>query len=142
MASLLRKNHITVYYETVALALRLKRSGYRLAVLSNHARDWIDVLFERYRLFDIFTEQSMVIISSDVNTAKPDREIYELLMKRIRKTCGQDIQEDQVLFIDDKIDNIIAANNLGIRGICFNSETDLVSNLKQALKDQGVQLKK
>jgi len=139
LAHLLRKYHITVFYEAVAMAIRCKRNGYEVGVLSNHAREWIDVLFDRYRLYDVFDNKDLVIIScdDDVRSAKPDAKIYEVLMNKIHKSLGDDLRADQVVFVDDKIPNVEAAAKLGIHGVHFNMRKHTVKSLKKQLQVLG-----
>ena len=57
------------------------------------------------------------IISGDIGIRKPDRGIYEQLLR----TCNS--SPDQLVFIDDREKNVRAASALGIRAIHFSSQT-------------------
>jgi len=96
------------YKENVNLALQLKKQGYSIYLLSNFPGDQ----FEKYRLqnsyIDMFDDR---IISGDVGLAKPDKKIYELAVQKFS------LIPEESLFIDDKIENTISAEKLGIKTI-------------------------
>lgn len=64
-----------------------------------------------------------LIISSEVGTAKPDPEIFHILSATIN--CN--FQE--ILFVDDFIENIEAAESLGIRSIHYRHGINLVNKI-------------
>lgn len=94
-----------LYDETVEILNHLK-DKYELVVLSN-ATASLDWAFD---FLDIRKYFSHVIISSYEKCAKPDKKIYELTLERINKT------PHQCIFIDDKIENVKAAQKMGISG--------------------------
>lgn len=89
---------------TVRLIKELKEKGYKLYVLSNMSKEYIEFL-RKFPVFDLFDEQ---IISSEVHLGKPDRKIYEYLLSH----CG--LNPAETIFIDDRKDNVEAAAELGI----------------------------
>lgn len=95
---------------TERLIGELKDAGYRLYVLSNMSREFIDFLrrFPVYRLFD------GEVVSCEEHTVKPEPRIYEILLERY----GLDPAD--TLFVDDRPANIAAAEALGIRGLLFD----------------------
>ena len=61
-------------------------------------------------------------------TRKPFRDIYEIILNRFS------LEAETTLFIDDNLKNIIAAKELGIHCIHFNSPEKLREELlKQAV---------
>ena len=89
---------------TAQLIRELKQRGYRLYVLSNMSKEYIEFLRE-FPVFDYFDEQ---IVSCEIGLGKPDRRIYEYLLSH----CNLDSAE--TIFIDDRKDNVDAAAELGI----------------------------
>jgi putative hydrolase of the HAD superfamily len=90
----------------------LRRSGLRLAVLSNmplelsrYLRDNCDWV----RWFD------PLIFSCDVARVKPEPAIYQTCLERLR------LAPQEVLFLDDLAVNIEGAARLGIHGIVFDT---------------------
>lgn len=95
---------------TGALIADLKAAGYKLYVLSNMSREFIDFLREQpvYRHFD------GEIISCEEGVAKPDPEIYDRLIARF------DLEPQDTLFIDDRAENVEAAARKGINVVHFD----------------------
>ena len=61
------------------------------------------------------TKYSETILSSDVGLMKPDRRIYEMAQEKLK-----DINPNEILFIDDKPENLVEPTNLGWKTFCFN----------------------
>lgn len=95
---------------TEALIHDLKAAGYRLYVLSNMSKEFIEFLrrVPVYRYFD------GEVVSCEEGVCKPEPEIYRLLLTRY----GLDPQE--TLFIDDRKENVEAAEREGITGFWFD----------------------
>ncbi len=89
---------------TAALVADLKRAGYRLYVLSNMSREFIDFL----RTKDVYAHFDGEVVSCDELVIKPEREIYERLLSRYG------LKAAETLFIDDRLSNIEASAELGI----------------------------
>ena len=66
--------------------------------------------------------------------AKPEPEIYHLLLDRLR------VAPEEVLFLDDKLENIEAARNLGIVGLQFSTIEQLRQDLISSGLDQWLPL--
>ena len=96
--------------ETRALVGDLKRVGYKLYVLSNMSREFIDFL-RRFPVYGLFDGE---VVSCEEGVVKPEPEIYRRLLGRYG------LDPAQTLFIDDRPANIAAAAALGIRGQLFD----------------------
>ncbi len=87
----------------------VKEQGYGVYVLSN-----ADYKFYRYfpnfKPFDFFDG---IVVSSDIHIIKPAAGIYEYLLDKYQLTA------EECLFIDDRPENIAAAEQLGIQGCVF-----------------------
>ncbi len=97
---------------TEELIRDLKRAGYRLYVLSNMSREFIDFLRTRpvYRYFD------GEVISCEEHVVKPEPRIYQILKERYG------LDGEVTLFIDDRRENIAAAEAEGIGGCLFDRD--------------------
>lgn len=95
---------------TAALIADLKAAGYKLYVLSNMSREFIDYLREQpvYRHFD------GEVVSCEEGVVKPQPEIFDLLLERF----GLDPAD--TLFIDDRKENVEAAARNGIHTVHFD----------------------
>ncbi len=96
------------------LLFTANRKGIPVWCLSNDVGRWSQKLRER---FNIEARLTGSVISGDVGVRKPDRGIYDILLKR----CGYPAEE--LLFIDDREKNIAAARALGIESMQFDSVT-------------------
>lgn len=91
---------------------RLKESGFRTAILSNMPlaiRQYLESQCSWFPEFDHHT------FSCDVGCIKPDRRIYDHSLE------GLSLQPDEVLFLDDRSENIEAAENLGMHCLLFTT---------------------
>ena len=88
---------------TERLVGELKRAGYRLYVLSNMSREFIDFL-RRFPVYGLFDGE---VVSCEEHTVKPEPRIYEILLERYG------LPPSETLFIDDGQKNVDAAQRLG-----------------------------
>ncbi|MFH8616750.1 HAD-IA family hydrolase [Streptomyces sp. NPDC017979] len=68
-----------------------------------------------------------VVSSARVGLAKPDRAIYELAAER----AG--VATDRCLFVDDRLENVAAAIDLGMTGVHYRGPEDLEAALAPVL---------
>ena len=102
------------------------RPKYKTALLTNAWLDTRSVLMERYGIIEGNTVDH-ILISSEIGIAKPDPQIYYLL----KETLNCHFHE--ILFIDDFIENVFAASELGIHTIHFRVGMDLINEIKSKL---------
>jgi 2-haloacid dehalogenase len=107
--------------ETVAILSDLTADGVACYVLSNMEAETFPLRFERFPFFALFDG---IVISGAEGMAKPDREIFELLLGRFDLTAGS------TLFIDDNVGNIQAASALGMPTVHFESADALRRSLR------------
>ncbi len=106
--------------ENVALLKRLKAAGRPVYGLSNFA----SVKFALARqMFDFLNEFDLCVISGQVGVVKPDPRIYEILFERV----GRDPSE--LLFVDDSLANVRAAEEAGMAAIHYAPGVDLEREL-------------
>lgn len=97
---------------------KLKASGkFKLAALSNN------VIFPEGHFLRKISEDEVRSIfeifvgSSAVGMRKPERDIYEYTMEKIRSKWGRELQPEDVVFLDDIGGNLKTARSLGMRTI-------------------------
>ncbi|MGL1563048.1 HAD family hydrolase [Vibrio parahaemolyticus] len=93
-----------LYSETLEVLERL-REKYRLFVLSN-ATATLDWAFDSLGIRQYFEK---IMISSYVGSEKPNREIY------VHALSSFALNPSSAMFIDDKIENVVAAQACGIQ---------------------------
>lgn len=95
---------------TEKLIDELKTAGYKLYVLSNMSREFIDFL-RKQKVYENFDGD---VVSCEVGIVKPMPEIYDLLLKRF------DLDPAETIFIDDRKENVDAAVAKGITTFHFD----------------------
>lgn len=99
---------------TVIIMDELRRAGYPLFALSN----WSAETFPRIRNrpeFEFLNWFDCIILSGEVKVAKPNPEIYHILLKQIN------YPPESCLFVDDSQPNIKAAQQVGLQAVQFTS---------------------
>lgn len=109
-------------HETVKLIQQL-RKNYRLGLLSNFVPGWIDDLLEKYQLVQYFEK---IVVSSKYGVIKPQKEAYEKILELL------DLSVQEVIYIDDRIINVKAAEKLGIQSLHFHTTQKLIDDLTKA----------
>lgn len=108
--------------EMFSLVRDLKKNGLKVGILSNTEIPTVDFLREKdFSMFDA------VIFSCLEQSRKPEKEIYLLLMKQLK------LQAENIVFIDDREENVIAGQNLGIKGILFENSKQVKDDLGKIL---------
>jgi len=112
--------------QTVRLLKTLKATDkYRLYALTNWSAETFPIAIERFDFLQLFEG---ILVSGEEKMIKPHKEIYELCLNRFN------IQASKALFIDDNLDNIKGAQEVGLQTIHFKS----VEPLKDGLKALGI----
>ena len=95
---------------------------YQLAILSNTNPVHYEHIKEKYSIIGLFEH---ILLSYETGTLKPDIEAYKKLIHATSKPPSQH------LFIDDRIENINAAKEIGMDGIHYSSVKGLVAQLRE-----------
>ncbi|MHA1932604.1 MAG: HAD family hydrolase [Promethearchaeota archaeon] len=110
--------------EMAEIIERLHQAGYFVSLMSNthdiHARS--NMLRGFYDIFD------NVFLSNEIGFIKPDMEKYKYVIKKL------ETKPKKCVFIDDKIQNLVPAGELGIIVIRFESFEDF----KEKLNELGI----
>jgi 2-haloacid dehalogenase len=107
---------------TVGIMKQLKQSGYPLYGLSNWSAETFPYARQKHDFFDFLDD---MVISGEVGHVKPDPEIFQILLERIRRPAPE------CLFIDDSLPNIRQAQKLGFATILFESPEGLAARLHE-----------
>ena len=95
---------------TLRLIQQLKAAGYTLYVLSNMSKEFIAFL----RQLPVYSYFDGEVVSCEEGVCKPEPAIYRLLLDRYSLTPAE------TLFIDDRPENVAAAEREGIVGHWFD----------------------
>jgi len=99
---------------------------FKTALLSNAWVGARDTFAKQFQLIEGETADRF-LISSELGVAKPNERIYQILAETLN------VQFNRILFVDDFIENINAANQLGIQTIHYQPGIDLISQIKKRL---------
>ena len=100
-----------IYKSSVDILSELKNKKYKCYVLSNWSWETFQGMDKKYPFLNKFDD---LIISGKEKLVKPDTQIYKLAINRFN------LIPEETLFIDDKKENIEAANKLGFLTIHLN----------------------
>lgn len=108
---------------TVEIFRALKERGeHKLYALTNWSAELFPIALERYDFLGWFDG---IVVSGTEKDRKPNHSFYHTLLNRYSILPGE------ALFIDDRLSNIEAAEQLGIESIHFTSPEDLKVRLKK-----------
>jgi glucose-1-phosphatase len=110
--------------QNVRLLPELRKQGFKLYFLSNFPIDIFEEIKSGYYFFKYFDGG---VISSEVKFSKPDRRIYEILLKKYFLIA------EECLFIDDIERNVRTAESLGMKGLVTFGSEDISKELAAAL---------
>jgi 2-haloacid dehalogenase len=99
----------------------LKELNYRLFGLTNWSAETFPIAYHR---FSFFKEFEGIVVSGIEKTVKPDKKIFRILLNRYQ------IHPEDSLFIDDNINNIKTADELGFRTIHVIENMNLKNSLE------------
>jgi 2-haloacid dehalogenase len=105
--------------QNAGLLVKLKEK-YKLYGLTNWSAETFPIVFNRYPFFTLFDG---IVISGEEKLIKPDKKIFELTLERYH------LEAENTLFIDDNINNIRAAKEMGLATIHIREKTDLKNEL-------------
>lgn len=120
------KGWCDLYLETYSgiddLLMNLKRN-YKLVALTNtnliHNKVW------RVKYADILLHFEKIFCSHEMGTRKPEENAYKMVLDYLQCTPAE------TFFIDDNIDNINGAKQLGITSILVTSQEQMSKDLKK-----------
>lgn len=95
--------------------IKILSPRYDVSILSNLAPDWADFLIKKFEFESIFKP---IVVSGKEGFGKPDKRIYEALIERSQ------LASKEIVFIDDRLENLATAHQLGMKTIHYQGEPD------------------
>ncbi len=117
-----RKMFRGIFYKSIEILKYLKNKKYECYVLSNWSWETFNNLDVEYPFLKLFDG---LLISGKEKMVKPDKEIYLLAIKKFK------LDPNQTVFIDDKIENINAAKNLGFKTIHLHDPKLIIDEINR-----------
>jgi len=101
--------------------IKILKKNYKVFCLTNTQLE-ISEDTKKFGIYDYFDE---AFISVEMGMYKPQLEIYESIIAFTR------FLPEEIVFIDDKAENVKAARNIGMNGICYRSYNQLLKELEK-----------
>lgn len=101
---------------------------YKLAIVSNSADGARREEGRRFGFPDLVDE---LVYSHEVRLAKPDPAIYALATERLG------VEPDEVVFLDDRVDNVEAARTFGWHGVVHADTASSIRAIREILARGG-----
>lgn len=98
------------------------KPSYKVGLLSNIGREWMDDFFSKHQLHELFDE---VVLSGEEGVTKPSPVIFELMASRLG------LSTSECLMIDDILENCEGAERAGMEALHYTSNTELLEYLYQ-----------
>ena len=93
------------------------REKYRIAYLSNSNEVHAELIPKEYAA--LFRPDEKFLFSHRLGVAKPDPEFFRRALEAL------EVRPEESVFVDDLIENVISARNVGIRSYQFTGTSDL-----------------
>ncbi len=104
--------------------IRTLKDQYKIGMLSNamsETRTWLEENYDFLHLFDV------IFFSAEQKLAKPNPLFYEAILNEMGFAA------EETIFIDDFVENIRAAENLGIQTVLFKSTPQTIADIKRII---------
>jgi putative hydrolase of the HAD superfamily len=96
------------------------KAKYPIGLLSNAWSGARALLTRRFGFLDLF---DVSVFSAEVEMAKPDPKFYYWILEKLN------LKPEETIFVDDFIENITAAKELGIRTIHFKNTIEAIAEI-------------
>jgi putative hydrolase of the HAD superfamily len=107
--------------ELYKVAYKIRKNGYKTGILSDQWYISKKALIHK----NVKKRFDSVVISYEVGVRKPNMKIYKILCRRIR------LKPSEILFIDNKEENLKPARKLGMKTILFENTKQCIGEIKK-----------
>lgn len=111
----------------IELVQKLKKT-YTVVLCSNAPTGYVESILKEHGLEDIFEQ---TFISSQLGCKKPEHAIYEKVIRTL------DLSPQELLFIDDNIENIRAAQAINVDTLLFQSPEQIEKKISDNIRIYG-----
>jgi epoxide hydrolase-like predicted phosphatase len=111
---------VNINQQVVEIIKSLK-PNYKIILLSNTTRPFFSGILGKNKIEELFDD---MVLSYEVKAVKPEPDIYQIALGR------SGLEPFETIFIDDREENVLAAEALGIKGILFKDAQKLKTDLK------------
>ncbi len=100
------------------------RTSIRTALLSNA---WTDARQTFFRVYGLGKYFDHIFISAEMGVAKPDPQIYRRTLDHLG------VGADEAIFVDDALENVNAADQIGMHAILFTRTSAVIDETRKIL---------
>lgn len=100
------------------------RPHYKTALLSNA---WSGARESVTRMFRIDEFADAMFFSAEEGVAKPDSAFYHVAIN------WSGVAPQEIVFVDDRLENIEAANSIGMQGILYQDNAQTIADVRSCL---------
>ena len=104
------KSHDGILAPDFKQNVKILKKKFRLGIISNDVKEWSQKLLDKFNIKRYF---DLIIISGEIKIRKPDKEIFQYFLD-----ISNSIPEECV-FVDDRLENLKVAADLGMHPIRF-----------------------
>lgn len=115
--------------EMLDLAQKLKANDYKLGMVTDNKADRIKSLADFYRWETVFDG---IAVSANIGSGKEHGEIFNWIFETLA------VLPSECIFIDNKKENLVVPQNMGVITIFFDHGENDVTRLKKELTAAGV----
>lgn len=98
---------------------------YKIGMLSNIGRGWVDSFFDANQIHDLF---DAVVLSGEEGITKPHPRIFEIMAERLG------VKPYECVMIDDIEGNCAGADAVGMKAIHYTSNQQVIADLDSLLR--------
>jgi len=107
-----RLDHIHFYPEVKKTLIKLRKEGYKLALLSNTESLMSKYIEDKLKLKSLF---DLVVLSYETGAIKPDKKAFEFVLKKMK------VKPNEALMVGDSLrSDIIGSRNVGMNNCLIN----------------------
>ncbi|MBD3155516.1 MAG: HAD-IA family hydrolase [Candidatus Aenigmarchaeota archaeon] len=114
--------------EIIDLALKIKKSGKKIGIISDNPHERADYLRENLKWIKEF---NYTLFSSDFGVTKKNPKLFEILIEK------SGLKPEEIFFTDDDEKNVEVARKSGINSEIYNN----VKELKNKLEEFGIEIR-
>lgn len=119
------KNSNKILYPEVGDLIRKLKHNYQVVLMNNEGKEWNDFRIRKFHLEELFDK---IFTSCIIGEKKPEKDYFKKVLNTLK------IKSEELLFIDNTLENIESAKELGIQTIWFKNP----AQLKRELLRKGI----
>lgn len=110
--------------------IRRLKSSYKTGLLSNNWPNLRHLIEARWMIGDAF---DTLVISAEIGMIKPELPIYRFTQEQL------DVHTEEIVFVDDFLENVLAARRLGWHAVHFQNRDQAITELSSILDSPAVE---